>query len=202
MCRHAEHSGEYKHGNACVQPHPCTSRTGLKTHEGSHTVHTYCTCGHTNRLAKRTHSRWHWGVTVKCKPSDYSLRRWEERGGDRSGGVLKRGQRRRRRDEKKKKKARAINMHKAWLLSFWDTADCCCYFTDQHVLLVIVFLTLLICSSIFNFGFTRGYVHTEDISVNRIQSSETHLIRYLSMIRVDLSWFKAPCRITSLQFPH
>lgn len=112
-CRHAEHSGEYKHGNACVQPHPCTSRTGLKTHKCSHTVHTYCTCGHTNRLAKRTHSRWHWGVTVKCKPSDYSLRRWEERGGDRSGGVLKRGQRRRRRDEKRKKKARAINMHKA-----------------------------------------------------------------------------------------
>lgn len=30
-------------------------------------------------------------MTVKCKPSDYSLRRWEERGGERSGGVLKRG---------------------------------------------------------------------------------------------------------------
>lgn len=146
MCRHVEHSREYKHRNACVQPHPCTSRMGLKTHKCSHTVHTYSICRHINRLANHscTHSRWHWGVTVKCKPSDYSLRRWEERGGGRSGGRGVKGQRRRRDGEKN---ARVINMHKAWLMSFWDAADCCCYSTFY-----CFFLTLLI----FFFNFSRG----------------------------------------------
>lgn len=61
MCRHAKHSREHKHGNACVHPHPCTSSMGLKTHKRTHTVHMYSACRPTNRLAKHkcTHSHWH-----------------------------------------------------------------------------------------------------------------------------------------------
>lgn len=94
---------------------------------------TICTSLREHRLAKLkcTHSHWHCGVTVKCKRGDYSLRRWEEWGGERSGGVLK-GDRRGGGKRKERKNTRTFNMHKAWLLSFcWNNKTpliTACYF--------------------------------------------------------------------------
>lgn len=74
-----------------------------KTHTCTNAVHTHTVHAGTqiDQQNTSTYSRWHWRVTVKCKPRDYSLRRWEERGGERSGGVLKRGRRRRRKERDK-----------------------------------------------------------------------------------------------------
>ncbi len=121
-------------------------------HRCTHTAHMYNTHQHTNRLTKhkRAHSCLQWGVTVKCKPSDYSLRRWEERGGGRSGGMLRRGQRRRKEGEKN---TRAVNVHQAPLLSFGCQnkplliAAVISSITTPYFLFCC--LTLLICFSFF-----------------------------------------------------
>lgn len=76
-------------------------------------------------------------MTVKCKPSDYSLRGWAGRGGERSGGVQE--------GERGGRHTRTINTHKARLLSFcWQTTPltaavpaCCSFASTRSIRLFI-----------------------------------------------------------------
>lgn len=140
-----------------------------KTHTCTHAVHTHTVHAGTqiDQQNTSTYSRWHWRVTVKCKPRDYSLRRWEERGGERSGGVLKRG-RRRRRKERDKIGGRLICTKPGCCLSVERIWHCWLFMLFQRppahqrqLLILSFFLTLLICSSIFQFDFGGGYGHNE-----------------------------------------
>lgn len=98
---------------------PIYKSHGLKTNESycPHVQYSTCTGSQIGWKNSRTHSRWHWGRQWSVSPMIIVLedeRSEVEKGVEEGWG---RGQRTRREGEKK---LRVIEMHKAWLLSFWD----------------------------------------------------------------------------------
>lgn len=91
---------------------------------------------------------------------------------------------------------RVINMRKGWMLSFWDTSDCC-HFSPTNCFVFFIYLFIL------SFLIQR---HMLEVSVLMcwfvVLLNRTFLFIIKRLVsQVGLSWFRAPWRIKSSPFP-